>query len=373
MKKINVAVIGACGWIGGVHSECWKRADLLLPDADIVLHTAVDIAEDPVKATAAQYGFAHWSTDYQTAIDDPEVDVIDICCSNSMHRDVAVKAAQAGKSILCEKPLAISVDEAEDMVKAVQDHKVPNRMNFMYRKYPSVAYVKELLDSGRLGAPRHLRINFEQDVMCSPDFPYSWRLRTAESGGGVIVTLGSHILDVACYLMGDVDRVAAESATHIKERPIPGKPGETGQVDVDDMTTVILKYKSGATGELHASWMTHGRKHHMEFELVCSDATVCFNSERMNEIAICEGDSDPLLRGFKTILVGSEHPYGSLFNIKTGMGIGTKESFVMQMYDFVRDILDGTVNGPDFHDGLIDAQNIAAIQKAAADHIWVSL
>lgn len=372
LEKISVAIIGAAGWIGGVHAECWQRAQILNPEIKIELKMAVDIFEEPLKKVAEKFSFASWSINFEDAIADPSIDVIDICCSNNMHKEIAVKAAAAGKSIFCEKPIAMDIKEAKEMIEAADINGVATRINFMYRKYPSLVYIKQLIENGDLGELRHLRIMFEQDVFCDSSVPYSWRMKKATSGGGAIVTMGSHIIDLARFLMGDIQSVMGHTTTHVKERPLPDHSG-MGVVDVDDMTMSLVNYKNGATGEIFVSWMTHGRKHHLEFQLTGSKGTIIFNSERLNEIQFCEGESEHLKRGFKTILIGSEHPYGQEFSLKTGMGIGAKESFVLQISDFIKDILNGTHNGPEFMDGYINIVYIQKIQESSETRSWVDI
>ncbi|MDI6707353.1 MAG: Gfo/Idh/MocA family oxidoreductase, partial [Bacillota bacterium] len=148
MKSINIAVIGGAGWIGGVHSECYKRLALMMPDVNINLHTTIDVFEEPIKKAANKYGFKNWSLDFNDAVEDKEIDLIDICCSNDLHKEVSIKAAEAGKHVLCEKPLAMNTKDAEEMCSTVARCKVNNMINFVYRKYPSIAYVKEIISSG---------------------------------------------------------------------------------------------------------------------------------------------------------------------------------------------------------------------------------
>lgn len=372
MKTYNAAIIGAAGWIGGLHSDCWIRAAGMLPEGvRVKLHTAVDVNEAAVKKTAQRYGYEKFTSSFEAAMADPEVDVIDICCSNHLHREVAVKALAAGKAVICEKPIAISLDDAAEMVEASEKFKAPSRMAFMYRKYPAVCFIRQMIDRGDLGQLLNLRIQFEQDFYCDPGEPYTWRFSMATSGGGALVSLGTHVLDLCRYLAGDVDSLVADAGTLYTQRPLQRGSAEMGLVDVDDWSSALLRFKNGAAGFVHANWVAHGRKHHVEFELTGTKGVVLFNSERLNEIQYCDGESDPLKRGFTTILIGADHPYGEFFSQKTGMGIGIKEAFTLQIADFIRDLEDWQGRGASFRDGYENLLLVKKIQESVSAGGWV--
>ena len=377
MKRVNVAVIGAAGWIGGLHSDCWVRAKSmvaeLIPDVELNLHTAVDVNADSVAKVAKRYSYTKWNTNYDEVINDPEIDLIDIACNNNFHKDIALKAAKAGKLIFCEKPLAMNYEDAKEMVAAVNEYKIPNRVDFMYRKYPSLVFVREMIDRGDIGEIRQLRISFDQDFYLDPGCPRDWHFTMATSGGGSIVTLGTHVIDLTRFLVGEWAEVLAQSTTCIKERPLVAGGTEMGEVDVDDMMSTLIKFENGASGALFSSWVTPGRKHHVEFQLVGSKATVLFNSERLNEIELYEVNGPEDMRGFKTILIGTPHKYGNMFSQKTGMGIGIKEAFTIQMMDYLKDVVEGTISGPVFEDGMMNVLYVQKIQESVQKGGWVKI
>ena len=392
MKTLNVAVIGAAGWIGGVHSECLNRLKYMIPSVNIRLHTAVDVFENQVKDVARMYGFEHWSLDYSEVINNKEIDIIDICCNNNFHREIAVKAAAAGKAILCEKPLAMSVEDAQQMVDAVKKYNVINCCDFIYRKYPGVAYIKQMIDEGQLGEVYYIKAYFEQDSHFDPLDMHAWLFSKKKAGGGSIVTNGSHVIDICRYLMGDFVEVAANSQTYIKERPkvfsdqmskansqtfIKERPKAMDEVmenvDVDDVTSAMIRFKNGGMGVLLSSWLTQGKRHSMNFEIVCSNGTVCFDSQRLNEVRLCEGGTARDKIGFKDILIGNEHPYGAIFNLKTGMGIGAKESFTIMIKEFIEAVIQNKPMYPNFEDGLIACQYLQKIQQAAEESKWIKI
>jgi len=373
MKKINIAVIGAAGWIGGVHSDCWGRAKSVVKDTEIVLHSAVDISLDNLMKIKNRFGYLNISTNYDEIINNPEIDLIDICCDNNFHKDIAVKAAKSNKYVLCEKPLAVSFDDAKIMVDTVKKYNTPNRINFMYRKYPSLVYLKEMIERKELGDIINIKIIFERDWFSDPNTPYNWRFDKSKSGGGALVFLGSHVIDLMRFLVGDFDSLVANESTVIKERKRENDEKILERVNVDDITMAMVNFKNGATGFIQASWVTQGRKHHVEFEIQGTKGTALFNSERLNELNIYEAEGDIRKRGFKNILIGKEHPYGEIFGQVTGMGIGLKESFTLQMSDFIEDIKNNSINGPTFEDGLINMHYISKIQESVEKKGWVDV
>ena len=246
-KEINVAVIGGAGWIGGVHSECFIRLKPLLPDVDIKLHTIVDIQKESVKAAAEKYGFKEWSTDYNKVIETDEIDIVDICVNNNLHKDIAVKAAEAGKHIICEKPLSTNSIEGKEMCQAVEKNNVKNMINFNYRKIPAVAFIKEMINNGDIGNIYNYRCFIGQDFAVDPNMPITWRFKKETAGGGSLLTMGSHVIDLARYLAGEIEEVVGMSETFIKERPISGT-NKREKVDVDDSTSFMAKFRNGAIG-----------------------------------------------------------------------------------------------------------------------------
>lgn len=391
MKTVNVAIIGAAGWIGSVHAECYSRLSNLIPDVKVVLHTAVDVVEENLKKVAGQMGFLHCATDYHTALQDPEVDVVDICCNNNLHKEIALQAARAGKHVFCEKPLAMEEADALEMVQAAAQYNIINGTNLVYRKYPGIAYIKQLLDEGRLGKPYYIKALIEQDSHADPLDMHAWLFNKAKAGGGTIVTNGTHPIDLCRYLMGDYQEVVACSETFIQERPkfdpaqiglansrsfVEKRPdtiaGEMERVDVDDATAALIRFRQGGFGMLVSTWAKQGTRHNVGIEIVGSKGTASFHTERLNEVALYINDSDDRTRiGFQTIFLGNEHPYGDLINMKSGTGIGGKDVFTIAMRDFIESVVSGKPMEPSFHDGYMAVRYLKRIQQSAQEHRWV--
>ncbi len=392
MKTVNVAVIGAAGWIGSVHAECYARLNTMIPHAKVVLHTAVDVVEENAKKIADQLGFLKYTTDYHDAVNDPEVDIIDICCNNNFHKEIAIQAANAGKHVFCEKPLAMTEADALEMVECVKKNGVVNGCNLVYRKYPGVAFIKNLIDEGKLGKLYYIKALIEQDSHSDPKDMHAWLFNRAKAGGGTIVTNGTHPIDLCRYLMGDYEEVSAISETFIKERPkfdpsqigmagsrtfIEKRPdiieGEMEKVDVDDATAALIKFKNGGIGVLVSTWAKQGTRHNVGFEIVGSKGSAIFNTERLNEVQLYINETDDRTRiGYTTIFLGNEHPYGELINMKSGTGIGGKDVFAFSMKDFVECVLESKEMSPSFYDGYMAVKYLKRIQQAADEHRWVS-
>ena len=393
MKTLNVAVIGAGGWIGSVHAECYARLGTMIPDVRVVLHTAVDVVEENVKKVAQQLGFLHYTTDYRDAVKDPEIDIIDICCNNNFHKEIAIAAANAGKHVMCEKPLTMDEADALEMLKAAEENHIVNGCNLVYRTYPGVAFIKQLIDEGKLGTPYYIKALIEQDSHSDPLDMHAWLFNRAKAGGGTIVTNGTHPIDLCRYLMGDYAEVCAISETFIKERPkfdpsqigmagsrtfIEKRPdivaGETEKVDVDDATGALIRFENGGFGLLVSSWVKQGTRHNVGFEVVGSRGSAIFNTERLNEVQLYlnEGSEDRTRIGYTTIFLGNEHPYGELTNMKSGTGIGGKDVFAYALKDFVECVAEGKKASPDFYDGYVALRYMKRIQQSADEHRWVS-
>lgn len=374
MKKINIGLIGA-GWIGGVHSECYKRIESMfgLKQGTINLYMVADIDEKIATDAFNRYGFEKVTNNWKDVITDENINAVDICVGNSLHYDIAMMAAKYGKNILCEKPLAMNIHQSEEMVNEVQKNNVKNMINYNYRKVPAIAFLKEMIESGQLGKIYNFRSFFAQDFAVEPGMPMSWRFKKESSGGGVIITLGSHVFDIARFLIGDIDSLIADCSTLIKERPIFKDSKEMAEVDVDDLAVGLVKFKNGCIGVLESCWLIHGRKHFFEIEVYGSKGSVIFVSERLNELKICEANQAEKIKGFKNVLIGHEHPYGNIFNLKTGMGIGIKESFVIQLYDFISSILNNEGSSPNFYDGYQVQKISDAFQDSVKKSSWIKL
>ena len=369
---IGVGLIGT-GWIGRVHAEQYLQVPRLchVPGMTVRLQAVADVVPELAKSTASDFSFARCYTDWQEVIADPEVNLVDICVPNSLHLEIAVAAAKAGKHIFCEKPLATSAEEGRLMVEAVEAAGVQHMINFNYRRAPAIAFAKQLLEEGVLGEAYQFRGGFSQDFAANPQLPWSWRFNAAAAGGGSLVTMGSHVIDCARYLVGDMAGLVATLDTFVSERP--KDDGSKGQVDVDDSAAVLVRFRTGAMGLLYTSWLAYGRKHHFEWELNASRGSLFFNSERLNELQLCEATDPKDRQGFKTIYVGEHHPYSNIFKLKSGMGIGIRDTFLLQIYELLQSIANGLAVTPSFYDGWQVDRFVEAAGISSTENRWMSL
>lgn len=381
--ELRVAMIGY-GFMGAVHSHAWRAASRAF-DLGAVPVLAVVCGRDPsaLQLSAARYGFAEMATDWESVVVRGDIDIVDVCTPGDSHMPISVAALEAGKHVLCEKPLANSVPEAEAMMRAADAARAAGQrsmVGYNYRRVPALKLARELVLAGRIGQLRHVRGVYLQDWLADPGAPLTWRSRKEVAGSGAIGDIGAHVIDLAQYLTGE--RLAALSArtrTFVAERPLPagttgllgGGAGEgTGEVTVDD--AVVLHGELGpALATFEATRMATGRRNSLRIELNGLNGSLAFDFEAMNELWFYDASEDRNTAGFHRILATEPgHPYISGW-WPPGHGLGYDHTFTNEIADFVRAIVDGTDPEPSFADGLRVQRVLAAIESSAAhDARW---
>jgi len=360
-------MIGA-EFMGRAHANAWRQAERFfeLPSEPVLqVLCARDAAR--VAHAAERLGFAEHTTDWRSAIRRADVDLVDICTPGDSHAEIAIAAAQAGKAILCEKPLANSVAEAEAMTDAVRAAGVPNLVCHNYRRVPAIALAKRMLEEGRLGEIRHFRGAYLQDWIVDPAFPRVWRLEKSRAGSGALGDIGSHQVDLARHLLGEISEVSGLLHTFIPERPLPAGGGR-GSVDVDDAALALVRFASGAIGSLEGTRFATGRKNANRFEINGARGSLAFDLERLNELELYEEQGAN--SGFRSVLAtDASHPYVAAW-WPPGHGLGYEHSFVHTVADFVRAIGRGEAASPSFAEGLANQRVLAAIERSAASRRW---
>ncbi len=377
MKTMNVAIIGT-KFMGKAHSNAWLNAPRFF-DMGIkpVLKVACGQKVADLQAFAERWGWEETETDWRKVIQRDDVDIVDISVPTYMHRDIAVAAAQAGKHIFCEKPFAITVEDARAMYEAAEAVGVIHYVNHNYRRCPAVRLAKRLIDEGTVGRIFHWRGTYLQDWIVDPNFPLTWHLQKETAGSGPHGDLNSHSIDLARYLVGDIKSVAAMMTTFIKERPLPGAgaatftagsggSAEMGQVTVDDASFMLAEFENGALGTFEASRFAPGRKNYNYFEIYGSNGSIIFNLERMNELQLFRRDDPAYAQGFRTILAteGGQHDYVAAW-WPPGHIIGYEHEFHHAVVDFMAAIETGSPIAPNFYDGLKEVEVLAAGSKSA--------
>jgi predicted dehydrogenase len=363
-KRLNVAMIGY-DFMGRAHSNAWRQVGRFFSDLpfDPVLKIVVGRSEDKVKEAAARLGFESHATDWREVVARADIDVVDVCTPGDSHAPIAIAAAQAGKAILCEKPLANTVADAEAMYAAATRARVVHMLCHNYRRCPAVALAKQIIDDGELGEIRHYRGVYLQDWIVDPQFPRNWRLEKARAGSGALGDILSHTLDLSRYLVGEPVEVSGFLKTFIKERPLAGDPGRLVPVDVDDAAQALVRFAGGAIGYYEGTRVAPGRKNHNRLEINGSKGSLTWDLERMNELEVYV-ENGPR-SGFRTILAtDAKHPYVAAW-WPPGHILGYEHSFTHTIRDFIRAVAEGTPPTPNFLDGVKNQRVLDAITRSA--------
>lgn len=368
--EIGIGILGYA-FMGKAHSNAFKKIPYMMyPPAAIP--RLVGIAgrnADSVNEAARRYGYERAYTDWREMVDNPDVQVFDNGGPNDAHAEPCIAAAQAGKHVFCEKPLARTAEEAKTMLDAVQKAGVKHMVAFNYRFVPAIAQARQLIQSGALGRIFHFRGVYLQEWIIDPNFPKIWRLDKAQAGSGALGDLGSHVIDLARFLIGEPKKVMGMTQTFVKQRPLGDGSGATGTVDVDDAFVSLLEFENGALGTIEASRFCQGRKNHQIIEINGEKGSIKFNLERMNELEVFWADDKAeTTQGFRNVLVSEPyHPYWSNW-WPQGHMIGWEHTFVHEFDHFFRAIVGGTDVDPigaTFVDGYRNAVICDAIVESA--------
>ncbi|MFD9652192.1 Gfo/Idh/MocA family protein [Streptomyces mirabilis] len=380
---LGVGMVGYA-FMGAAHSQGWRTVGRVfdLPRSP-VLAAVCGRDASAVRAMADRHGWAAAETDWRALIARDDVDLVDICTPGDSHAEIALAALAAGKHVLCEKPLANTVEEAEAMTEAAEAAFARGQMSmvgFNYRRLPATSLARKMVAEGRLGALRHVRVTYLQDWLVDPGFPLTWRLRKELAGSGALGDLGAHIVDLAQYLAGEpVVGVSALTETFVRERPLPGgvssgltavseanpRAGGVGTVTVDDAALFTGRFASGALASFEASRFATGRKNSLRIELNGERGSLAFDLERLNELSYHDHTEPGTHAGFRRILVTEpDHPYLEAW-WPPGHGLGYEHTFTHQARDLVRAIAAGRRPEPSFVDGLRVQRVLAAVEESA--------
>ncbi|MEM4199312.1 MAG: Gfo/Idh/MocA family oxidoreductase [Nitrososphaerota archaeon] len=373
-KEIGVGMLGYA-FMGKAHSNAFIKMPRMMQQVPAIprLVAIYGRTEPQVRAAAERFGYKRYYTDWRQLIHDSEVELVDNGLPNNLHRDPCIEAAQNGKHILCEKPLALNAKEAEEMYRAAEKARVKHMVAFNYRFVPAVILAKKLIEGGRIGKILQFRGAYLQDWIMDPSFPLVWRLRKEVAGSGALGDLGAHVFDLARYLVGEVDSVMGVTKTFIEERPLPEDPSRRGKVTVDDAFISLVKFKNGAIGSVEATRFGAGCKNLLRFEIHGSEGTLVFNLERLNELELFERRGDAENQGYRRILVTEPgHPYISNW-WPPGHIIGWEHTFVHEIHHFIDCVVNDkpiSPMGATFLDGLKNNQILDAVLKSAETGRW---
>jgi predicted dehydrogenase len=381
-KEVRIGLIGY-QFMGKMHSHAYRDVPFYFAsDTKPVLQAICGRQEDALKAACEKMGWASYETDWRRLIEREDIDVVDISTPNHTHAEIAIRAAEAGKHIIIEKPLALTVEEAERMHEAVKKNKVIHMICHNYRFAPAVQYAKKLITEGRLGKIYHIRANYLQDFITDPDFPLVWRLQKENAGSGALGDIGAHSIDLARFLVGEFEELVAMSETFIKERPLAAlsgglsataEAGKMGNVTVDDAVAFLVRFENGALGTFEATRFAQGNRNKNKFEINGEKGSIRWDMENMNNLEVYLAEDEPGLQGFRQINCTEEsHPYAQAY-WPPGHIIGYEHTFINLVHDFMRAISTGTQPKPNFEDGVRNQKILAAIEESVQTKRWVSL
>ncbi|HEY3978492.1 MAG TPA: Gfo/Idh/MocA family oxidoreductase [Streptosporangiaceae bacterium] len=369
---LGVGMVGY-GFMGAAHSHAWRTAAHVL-DLPLAPRMVAVCGRDAAAAGAAarRYGWAAAESDWRVLIGRPDVQLIDICAPGDAHAEIAIAALDAGQHVLCEKPLATTVPQAQAMAAAAERagaRGVRSMIGFNYRRVPAIALARQLVRDGRLGGIRQVRASYRQDWLADPAFPLTWRLQREHAGAGALGDLGSHIVDLAQHLSGElITGVSGTTATFVGERPLAGPDGaapRTGPVTVDDAALFTARLGASGLGSFEATRFAPGRKNELRIELNGERGSLAFNLEQLNELQFYDAQ-DGETAGFRRILVTEPgHPYLSAW-WPPGHVLGWDVTFTHEIADLITAIAAGTGPEPSFADGLQVQRVLAAVQDSAA-------
>ncbi len=381
-KKLNIGLLGY-SFIGKAHSNAFRKVSMFFPESGVepVMKVICGSNKKNVKAAANSFGWEEFATDWEAVVARDDIDVIDICTPGNLHKPMAIAALEAGKHVICEKPLANNLMEAQEILKVAKKTRKKTLVAFNYRRVPAVALAKQLIEEGRIGQIYHWRAVYLQDWIIDPDFPMVWRFEKDRAGSGPHGDLNAHIIDLALHLVGDIDSVVGTDTTFIKKRPLAdsidsslGAKGskfkKMGTVSVDDATLFLARFKNGALGSFEATRFAAGRRNHNRFEINGSKGSIAFNLEKMNELQFYSRDDEDHIQGFREIIVNEgSHPYMGAW-WPPGHIIGWEHTFVHEIKDFLEAAAGNRKVSPDFKEGVKVQAVLEASSESARSGRW---
>jgi predicted dehydrogenase len=375
-KPYNIGMIGY-GFMGRAHSNAYANvAHYFDLEYKPVLKAVCARDAAKSKAFAEQWGYESVETDWKKLLARKDIDAVDICTPNNLHKEIAIAAAQAGKAILCEKPLAMNAAEGEEMCKAVEKAGVANIVWYNYRRVPAVTFAKQIIDSGKLGKIFHYRANFLQDWTISADLPQGgqglWRLDAAAAGSGVTGDLLAHCIDTAIWLNGGIANVSAMTETFIKERK-HNLTGKVEKVGIDDACAFLCRFENGSLGLFESTRYARGHKALYTLEINGEKASIKWDLHDLHRLQYFDHRDEGPLRGWRSIHVtDGDHPYMGKWWVP-GLAVGYETSFVHQVADFLDGLVKGKPAGPTFRDALETQKICDAVLSSAKSGAWTKV
>jgi len=371
MDRIGVGLIGT-GFMGKCHAMAYGAVRAVYGTMPVIDRVALcDVDAIHADACAAAFGFARSTTDWQSLIRDPAIQLISVTSPNGLHREMAVAALAAGKHVWCEKPMALTLADAEAMALAAAESGKATALGYGYLQNPALQEAHRLIAAGAIGTPHDFRGSVDEDYMADPTLPWTWRLDAGKAGFGTLGDLTVHLVSLARALMGEIDSLTAMVDTVHRRRPLPD--GGMAGVENDDIAHALVRFASGARGTLASSRIAHGRKNGLRIEVHGSAGMLWLDNERMNELNLYIAEGPTEGRGFRRILSGPLHGDYAKLCPAPGHGLGFNELKVIELAELLKAIRGEPTRAVDFAEGLLIERTIHAISHSAANQTWVSV
>lgn len=370
--SIKIGQIGT-GYIGKTHAIAYSAAPSVFElSANIELSALADIDAARVKQKAQAWGFDRYTTDWKAIIQDPEIDVVDICTPNYLHEEMALAAMEAGKAIYMEKPLALTYASAKNLAEIAAAKNIKTLVGFNYMRNTAVQYIKQLIDTDVIGDVVQFRGQHNEDYMASADAPAGWRTERKKGGSGALGDLGAHIINMAQFLVGDIDRVCGMAQQVFAQRPVVGSD-QMATVENEDAAYALVQFSNGARGTIETSRVAWGAKLGLCFEVIGTKGAIRYDQERLSEIQLYLADDAEEQQGFKTILMGPAHPDYENFCVASGHGMGFNDMKIIEIRDLIEGIMGNRILWPDFSAAAAVNAVMEAIEISDKEKQWVAL
>ncbi|GGX65092.1 Gfo/Idh/MocA family protein [Saccharospirillum salsuginis] len=372
-KTLRIGLVGT-GFMGKAHAIAYHAAPTVFPlSASVTCELLAEVTADLAEQKARELGFRRATDNWRALVRDDRVDVVDICSPNFLHKDMALAAIAAGKHVYCEKPLALNATDALEMTLAAETAGVKTLVGFNYAKNPAAQLAKEIIAAGEIGEVVHFRGTHNEDYLADPNVPHSWRLKREFSGSGTLGDMGSHIINMAQYLVGGISEVSGDLKTVIPQRPVAGNPGAFAEVENEDQAHCLVRFDNGAQGTLETSRIAWGRKMGLTYEVTGTRGSLVFDQERMSELKLYTATDPGHRAGFRTLLIGPDHPDYAHFCVGPGHGIGYNDQKAIEVRDLVEGIVNDRPLWPDFRAAFEVNRVIDAIEQSHAEGRWIRL
>lgn len=372
MKSLGIGLIGT-GFMGKAHALAFGAAKAVMGDVpDSHLAVLCDTPADKATQMADQFGFAHATDDWKSLVTNPDVDIVSITTPNTLHFDMAIAAVKAGKHVYCEKPLALTLDQAREMRDTARAAGVKTMVGYNYIKNPAFIHACRLVQSGEIGDIVHFRGWVDEDYQAAPSLPWTWRAKLSDAGLGALGDLGCHLVSMAYGLVGPIESLIADMQTVHATRPLTDGTARAN-VENEDTASALVRFANGVQGSLSTSRSAWGRKNRLAWEVHGTKGMICFDQERMNELQVYRNTGDTSQQGFTTILTGPEHPPYGQFCPAPGHQLGFNDLKVIEATALLRAIRDKHAAYPDFDHAYEFEKTIHAIALSARNGMRVSL